>query len=44
MFELIEKDLVFSKVKINAIMPAKETINAGYDIYVCLDEDGSSGK
>lgn len=36
---LKDNDLVFAKVKPNAIVPAKEDENAGYDIYACFDED-----
>ena len=34
-----ENDLLFAKVKPNAIIPTKEKENAGYDIYACFDED-----
>ena len=36
---LMTNDLVFAKVKPNAIIPTKEDENAGYDIYACFDED-----
>ena len=36
---LNDNDLVFAKVKPNAIIPTKEDENAGYDIYACFDED-----
>ena len=36
---LMTNDLVFAKVKPNAIIPTKEEENAGYDIYACFDED-----
>lgn len=36
---LKENDLLFAKVKPNAIIPTKDTENAGYDIYSCFDED-----
>lgn len=39
MIELKDNDLVFAKVKPNAIIPSKEDENAGYDIYACFDED-----
>lgn len=39
MVELNTNDLVFAKVKPNAIIPTKEDENAGYDIYACFDED-----
>ena len=39
MIELQTNDLVFAKVKPNAIIPTKEKENAGYDIYACFDED-----
>lgn len=31
-------DLVFAKVKPNAIIPSKEDENAGYDIYACFND------
>lgn len=37
--KLEENDLVFAKVRPNAIIPTKEDENAGYDIYACFDED-----
>jgi hypothetical protein len=36
---LMTNDLVFAKVKPDAIIPTKENENAGYDIYACFDED-----
>ena len=39
MINLKDNDLVFAKVKPNAIIPSKEDENAGYDIYACFDED-----
>lgn len=39
MYELKDNELVFAKVKPNAIIPTKEDENAGYDIYACFDED-----
>lgn len=32
-------DLIFAKVKKNAIIPTKTDENAGYDVYACFDED-----
>lgn len=32
-------DLIFAKVKPEAIIPTKDDGNAGYDIYACFDED-----
>lgn len=32
-------EIIFAKVKENAILPQKEDENAGYDIYPCFDED-----
>ena len=37
--ELKDNDLVFAKVKPNAIIPTKEEENAGRDVYACFDED-----
>ena len=34
-----ENEIVFAKVKPNAIIPTKEEENAGYDIYPCFEED-----
>ncbi|HHT97463.1 MAG TPA: dUTP pyrophosphatase [Clostridiales bacterium] len=34
-----ENDLLFAKVDPNAIIPTKNTENAGFDIYPCFDED-----
>jgi dUTP pyrophosphatase len=39
MIELKDNDLVFAKVKHNAIIPTKDDENAGYDIYACFDEN-----
>lgn len=39
MMELNTNDLVFAKVRPNAIIPTKEDENAGYDVYACFDED-----
>ena len=39
MIELKDNDLVFAKVKPDAIIPTKDNENAGYDIYACFDED-----
>lgn len=39
MIELNTNDLVFAKVKPNAIIPSKEDENAGRDVYACFDED-----
>lgn len=36
---LKDNDLVFAKVRPNAIIPTKEDENAGFDIYACFDED-----
>ena len=36
---LNDNDLVFAKVRPNAIIPTKEKENAGYDIYACFEED-----
>ena len=36
---LKENDLVFAKVKPNAIIPTKDEENAGRDVYACFDED-----
>ena len=36
---LTTNDLVFAKVRPDAIIPTKEDENAGYDIYACFDED-----
>ena len=38
MINLKDNDLVFAKVKPDAIIPTKKTENAGYDIYACFDE------
>lgn len=37
--ELAENDLVFAKVKPNAIIPTKDYENAGRDVYACFEED-----
>lgn len=39
MMTLEENDLLFAKVKPDAIIPTKDTENAGYDIYSCFEED-----
>lgn len=39
MIKLMDNDLVFAKVKKNAIIPTKNIENAGYDIYACFDEE-----
>ena len=39
MITLEQNDLLFAKVKPNAIIPTKDLENAGYDIYSCFDED-----
>ena len=39
MIELPDKDLQFTKVRPNAIIPTKDDENAGYDIYANFDED-----
>jgi dUTP pyrophosphatase len=39
MTELKINDLVFAKVKPNAIIPTKENENAGYDIYACFEDE-----
>lgn len=39
MINLKENDLLFAKVKSDAIIPTKEKENAGYDIYACFSED-----
>lgn len=36
---LMTNDLVFAKVRPDAIIPTKDTENAGYDIYANFDED-----
>lgn len=37
--EVIEKDeLIFAKVKDNAIIPSKEKEDGGYDVYACLEK------
>ena len=36
---LMTNDLLFAKVRPDAIIPTKEDENAGYDIYACFDED-----
>ena len=36
---LNDNDLVFAKVRPNAIIPTKDDENAGFDIYACFDED-----
>ena len=39
MIELQENDLVFAKVRPDAIIPTKDNENAGYDIYANFEED-----
>ena len=39
MIELQDNDLLFAKVRPNAIIPTKDDENAGYDIYANFDED-----
>lgn len=39
MKELMTNDLVFAKVKPNAIIPTKKYEDAGRDVYACFDED-----
>lgn len=39
MIELKDNDLVFAKVKPNAIIPTKRDEDAGRDVYACFDED-----
>ena len=39
MIELKNNDLVFSKVRPDAIIPTKDSENAGYDIYANFEED-----
>ena len=39
MIELKENDLVFAKVRPDAIIPTKDNENAGYDIYANFEED-----
>lgn len=39
MVELMTNDLVFAKVKTDAIIPTKEEEDAGRDVYACFDED-----
>ena len=39
MVELMMNDLVFAKVKPDAIIPTKEYENTGRDVYACFDED-----
>lgn len=37
--EVKGNELYFAKVKPNAIIPSKESENAGFDIYACFDEE-----
>ncbi|WP_099467887.1 dCTP deaminase/dUTPase family protein [Konateibacter massiliensis] len=37
--QLNENDLIFSKVKPDAIIPTKKDEDAGYDIFACFEED-----
>ena len=39
MKKLKENDLIFAKVKQEAIIPTREEGNAGYDIYACFEDD-----
>lgn len=39
MYELKENELVFAKVRPDAIIPTKEDENAGYDVYANFSED-----
>lgn len=39
MIELKNNELMFAKVRPEAIIPTKEKENAGYDIYACFEED-----
>ena len=39
MIELQDNDLVFAKVRPDAIIPTKDNENAGYDIYANFEED-----
>lgn len=39
MINLKSNDLVFAKIRPDAIIPSKENENAGYDIYACFNED-----
>ena len=39
MYELKDNELVFAKVRPDAIIPTKEEGNAGYDIYANFEED-----
>lgn len=39
MIELQENDLLFAKVRQDAIIPTKDNENAGYDIYANFEED-----
>lgn len=34
-----ERNLYWAKMKENAIIPTKESENAGYDLYACFDDD-----
>lgn len=35
-----ETNILFTKLKKDAVIPSKEPGNAGYDIYPCFEEDG----
>lgn len=37
--EIKEKDVLFAKVKPDAIIPTKRDEDVGFDIYACFDED-----
>lgn len=39
MIELKNNELMFAKVRPEAIIPTKEKENAGYDIYACFEQD-----
>lgn len=39
MIEVKNNDLLFARIKSDAIIPTKEKENAGYDIYACFEED-----
>ena len=39
MIELQDNDLVFAKVRPDAIIPTKDNENAGYDIYANFKEE-----
>jgi dUTP pyrophosphatase len=37
--EVKENEILFAKVKTNAVIPSKKEEDAGFDIYACFDED-----